>query len=68
MGSALVNYAKAETHRLDRELLWLERMDTNDATIGFYQKCGFVRGSAFRLTFGLMYEQFRGMHRLWWEA
>ncbi len=68
VGSALVDYAKAETRRLNRELLWLERMDTNDATIGFYQKCGFTRGSAFRLTFELMYAQYRGMHHLWWEG
>jgi len=67
VGTALVDYAKAETRRLGRELLWLERMDTNEATINFYRKCGFQRGSAFRLTFDRMYEQYRGMHRLWWE-
>lgn len=66
VGTALMDYTKAEARRLGRELLWLERMDTNEATINFYRKCGFQRGSDFRLTFDLMYEQYRGMCRLWW--
>lgn len=67
VGARLVDYAKAETLRLGRDLLWLERMDTNEATINFYRKCGFQRGSDFRLTFDRMFEEYRGMHRLWWE-
>ncbi len=66
IGTALVDYAKAETERLGKALLWLERMDSNDATIGFYRKCGFVDGGQFRLPFELMYERFRGMHRISW--
>lgn len=67
IGSALVEYAKRETRRLGKSILWLERMDTNEATIAFYQKCGFMDGSAFRLTFEQMHPEYRGMHRLWWR-
>ena len=67
IGSALVEYAKKETDRLGKSLLWLERMDTNESTIAFYLKCGFTDGSAFRLTFDQMYPKYRGMHRLWWR-
>lgn len=67
IGSALVEYAKRETSRLGKSILWLERMDTNEATIAFYRKCGFTDGSAFRLTFDQMHPEYRGMHRLWWR-
>ncbi|MEM6770088.1 MAG: GNAT family N-acetyltransferase [Bacteroidota bacterium] len=67
VGTQLMEYAKAETRRLGREILWLERMDTNEATKAFYRKCGFRQGSDFRLTFERMHEEYRGMHRLWWE-
>lgn len=68
VGTRIVDYAKAETARLGRSLLWLERMDTNEATIGFYRKNGFRDGGAFRLTFELMPERFRGMFRMWWRV
>jgi len=67
IGTALIDYAKAETKRLGKSLLWLERMDSNDATIGFYRKCNFVEGGQFRLPFELMYTEFRGMYRLSWS-
>ena len=67
IGSALVEHAKRETSRLGKSILWLERMDTNEATIAFYRKCGFTDGSAFRLTFDRMHPEFRGMRRLWWR-
>jgi len=53
--------------RLGNKLLWLERMSTNDATIGFYRKHGFEDGGQFRLPFELMYEKFRGMYRMAWQ-
>ncbi len=68
IGSALIDYAKAETLRLGKSLLWLERMSTNEATIGFYHKHGFVDGGEFRLTFEQMYPRFRGMFRMAWLA
>lgn len=68
IGSLLIDHAKAETLRLGKQLLWLERMDTNDATIGFYRKHGFVDGGQFRLPFELMYPHFRGMYRMAWRV
>ncbi len=65
IGSALVEYAKGETSRLGKSILWLERMDTNEATIAFYRKCGFNDGSTFRLSFEQMYSKYRGMVRVW---
>jgi GNAT superfamily N-acetyltransferase len=68
VGSVLIDYAKAETVRLNKRLLWLERMSTNDATISFYRKHGFVDGGEFRLPFEQMYPRFRGMFRMAWFA
>ncbi len=68
VGSVLLDYAKAETLRLNKRLLWLERMSTNEATIGFYRKHGFVDGGQFRLPFERMYSRFRGMFRMAWQA
>lgn len=68
IGSLLIEHAKAETLRLGKQLLWLERMSTNDATIGFYRKHGFVDGGQFRLPFELMYPRFRGMYRMAWRG
>jgi ribosomal protein S18 acetylase RimI-like enzyme len=67
IGSILITHAKAETLRQGKQLLWLERMDTNEATIRFYRKHDFMDGSTFRLPFVQMYEKFRGMRRLWWR-
>lgn len=67
IGTALMNHTKKETLRLGKTLLWLERMDSNEATIGFYRKCGFTDGSTFRLPFEQMYPEYRGMCRLWWR-
>lgn len=68
VGSVLIEYAKAETIRLGKSLLWLERMNTNEATIGFYRKHRFVDGGEFRLPFEQMYSHFRGMFRMAWRA
>lgn len=68
IGTTIMDYVKAETRRLGKALLWLERMDTNAATIGFYRKNGFADGGAFRLTYERMHEQFRGMYRMWWRG
>lgn len=68
IGTTLMDYVKAETLRLGKSLLWLERMDTNEATIGFYYKNGFTDEGAFRLPFELMYEEFRGMVRMYWRV
>lgn len=68
IGGLLVAYARAETQRLGKNLLWLERMDTNEATIAFYRKHGFTDGNPFRLTMDLMYEELRGMRRVWWRT
>ncbi|NJC26049.1 GNAT family N-acetyltransferase [Neolewinella antarctica] len=68
LGTKLIDYAKEEARRRGKKILWLERMDTNEATINFYRKCGFVDGSSFRLTFPLLREEFRGMHRMSWRV
>lgn len=68
IGKALVDFAKAEARSLNKSILWLERMDTNEATIAFYRRCGFQDGSLFRLTFDLMYVELRGMQRVWLEV
>jgi ribosomal protein S18 acetylase RimI-like enzyme len=68
VGTQLTDYAKAETLRLGKSNLWLERMDTNEATIGFYYKSGFTDGSQFRLPFELMCAEYRGMYRIWWKG
>jgi ribosomal protein S18 acetylase RimI-like enzyme len=68
IGSLLIDHAKVETLKLGKQLLWLERMGTNDATIGFYYKHGFVDGGQFRLPFELMYPHFRGMYRIAWRV
>lgn len=68
IGKALVAFAKAETRRLGKSILWLDRMDTNEATIAFYRRCGFQDGSTFRLPFELMYPKMRGMQRVWLEV
>ncbi len=68
IGTTLIDYCKQLVRQQGACLLWLERMDTNAATIGFYQKNGFKPGGRFRLTFAEMYPHFRGMQRLWWRV
>ncbi|MEM9525933.1 MAG: GNAT family N-acetyltransferase [Bacteroidota bacterium] len=68
IGKALVAFAKVEARRSGKSILWLDRMDTNEATIAFYCRCGFKEGSTFRLPFELMYPEMRGMQRLWLEV
>lgn len=68
IGTTLIDYVKTEALRLDKSILWLERMDTNEATIGFYRKNGFVDGGTFRLPYENMYARFRGMYRMSWRA
>jgi ribosomal protein S18 acetylase RimI-like enzyme len=64
IGKALVAYAREETIRRNKEILWLERMDSNEATIGFYRKLGFTESGQFRLPFEQMYSKYRGMWRV----
>lgn len=64
IGKALVTYAMEETRRRGKEILWLERMDSNAATIGFYRDLGFTESGQFRLTFAQMYPKYRDMRRL----
>lgn len=67
IGTTIIEFVKAETLRLGKSHLWLERMDTNDATIGFYRKNDFVDGGTFRLPFENMHPEYRGMFRMsWW--
>lgn len=68
IGTTLMDYLKAETRRLDKSVLWLERMDTNEATIGFYRKNDFVDGGTFRLPYENMYARYRGMYRMSWRT
>ena len=68
VGKALINYAKARTVEGGYDQLWLERMDTNAATIAFYYRNGFVDGSAFRLPYEQMHTRFRGMVRMNWRV
>lgn len=68
IGKALVAFARREARRLHKTILWLERMDSNDATISFYRSAGFTDGGSFTLDMPLMYEQRRGMVRMWLEV
>ncbi|WP_026231986.1 GNAT family N-acetyltransferase [Neolewinella persica] len=64
IGKALVAYAREETRRKGKEILWLDRMDSNEATIGFYRKLGFIESGQFRLPFEQMHPEYRGMWRV----
>lgn len=67
IGKTLVAFARREARRLHKEILWLERMSTNTATIGFYRRAGFADGGTFTLDMQLMHEPLRGMVRMWLE-
>ncbi|MFK8163656.1 MAG: GNAT family N-acetyltransferase [Lewinella sp.] len=64
IGKALVAYAREETIRQGKEILWLDRMDSNEATINFYRNLGFTECGQFRLTFETMPPKYRGMWRV----
>jgi GNAT superfamily N-acetyltransferase len=64
IGKALMTYALEKTRRLGKEILWLDRMDSNEATINFYRKFGFTECGQFRLSFAQMYPKYRGMWRV----
>ena len=64
IGQALMAYTLEETRRLGKEIIWLDRMDSNEATIRFYRKLGFTECGQFRLPFEQMYPKYRGMWRV----
>jgi ribosomal protein S18 acetylase RimI-like enzyme len=64
IGQALMAYAFEETRRLGKDILWLDRMNSNEATIRFYHKLGFTECGQFRLPFVQMYSKYREMRRI----
>jgi len=61
IGKSLISYCQVVAKELGKEILWLDRMDSNEATIGFYRNLGFVECGQFRLPFKQMYPKYRGM-------
>ncbi len=64
IGRQVMNFAADFAQSLDKEVLWLEVMDTQDSAIGFYKRMGFEIGGTFRLTFEKMLPPMRGMYRM----
>jgi GNAT superfamily N-acetyltransferase len=64
VGTSLLQYTFDLATQLGKQLVWLERMDSNEDTIAFYQRRGFREGGTFRYGGPDMLEEFRGMRRL----
>ena len=67
IGKFLMDWAAQEALKNDSKIIWLEVMDTQEQALLFYKKLGYVISSDFRLTFELMYEHLRGMHRMYFK-
>ncbi|WP_173021510.1 GNAT family N-acetyltransferase [Lewinella sp. W8] len=66
VGTSLLRYTLDLAGDLGKRLVWLERMESNEATVAFYRSRGFRDGGAFRYDGPDMLDQYRGMRRLWY--
>lgn len=64
IGRTLMEFILKYAQQLDREVVWLEAMDTQTDALKFYEKMGFETKGAFRLDFDRMHSQLRGMVRM----
>ena len=64
-GKLLMDWSKQQAIKNGSQLIWLEAMDTQEQALQFYKKLGYEISSDFRLTFELMYEHLRGMHKMY---
>ena len=65
IGKIMMDWTSQEAIKNNSQLIWLEAMDTQQQALAFYEKLGYQISSDFRLTFDLMYEHLRGMHRMY---
>ncbi len=64
IGAVLMQWVKKQTIENGSQILWLEAMDTQQQALQFYKNLGYEVSSDFRLSFKLMHEHLRGMHRM----
>ncbi len=65
IGASLMDWVKKQAIENGAQILWLEAMDTQQQALQFYKNLGYEISSDFRLSFKLMYEDLRGMHRMY---
>jgi ribosomal protein S18 acetylase RimI-like enzyme len=53
-----------KARQLDRQIVWLEAMDTQTEALRFYETMGFETKGQFRLSFDRMHTELRGMVRM----
>ena len=61
----LMDWVKKQALDHGSQLLWLEVMDTQQQALRFYKNLGYKIAGDFRLTFTLMHEHLRVMHRMY---
>jgi ribosomal protein S18 acetylase RimI-like enzyme len=61
IGSQLMRLTIKIAEENNKELVWLKAMDTNEASIAFYEKMGFTITGTCTLPHQLMKEELRGM-------
>ncbi|MEL6971506.1 MAG: GNAT family N-acetyltransferase [Bacteroidota bacterium] len=64
IGKAVVEYVVGQAEKLNKQIVWLEAMDTQESAHQFYEKVGFRKSGTFRLTFERMHPHYRGMVRM----
>ncbi len=64
IGKMVVQYVVEQAKRLNKQIVWLEAMDTQLSAHQFYEKVGFRKTGTFSLSFERMHPHYRGMVRM----
>jgi diamine N-acetyltransferase len=61
VGRKVMEFAVEHARELNKDIVWLKVMDSNERTIRFYERCGFEKVGTERLDLPFMKDELRGM-------
>lgn len=61
VGRKVMEFAVEQARDLNKDIVWLKVMDSNERTIRFYERCGFETVGSERLDLPFMKDELRGM-------
>ncbi len=61
VGRKVMEFALDRARSMDKEVVWLKVMDSNEATVRFYEKFGFKKIGTERLNIPNLKDELRGM-------
>lgn len=65
VGTTIINWVKNKARILNKDIVWLEAMDSQTNALRFYKKLGFITFEQFEFGLKKMAKKHRGMYRMW---